>query len=365
MPVSAVNSSSATCSGLGVSAESSRIRVVDDHRHVTACRRRRHRMPTAKNDSAASATPRRSAGGSRLVPRSLARWPGITIVSTPVDTRTVDVFVDGDVAHPETDERREVGVVERPSHAGDRDAGARPVEGQQRQGRCPRASSSDVRARAVQHADPLLVPPARRSPGCWSGAAGRGRRSRRARGRADRRRRPGSSRAGSSSAAISSASSVSVWSLSGSWRSIVACARRPFEAGGADRVHVADEPGGREPGGERVIERAVGGDHDGAVGDAQRGRGRDRIRPGDDDHGFVHDVSLRRHYPDQVLGSVAATTLSARRTSELPVWISRGRGYSVATPVWRRNVRLSHTSVRWAISPSRITNSITPGMSSA
>ena len=33
--------------------------------------------------------------------------------------------------------------------------------------------------------------------------------------------------------------------------------------------------------------------------------------------------SLRRHYPDQVLGSVAAATLSARRSDELPVVLFR------------------------------------------
>jgi len=82
-----------------------------------------------------------------------------------------------------------------------------------------------------------------------------------------------------------------------------------------------------------MIERPVGGDHHGTIGDSLCDRWHDRIRPGDDDHGFVHVASLRRHYPDQVLGSVAAATLSARRTSELPVWISREPDYSGAMPV--------------------------------
>ena len=77
------------------------------------------------------------------------------------------------------------------------------------------------------------------------------------------------------------------------------------------------------PAGASPAARAWSSAPSAAITTASRGcaaprRGRDRIGSGDDDHGLVHGASLRRHYPDQVLGSVAATTLSARRIPRAP-----------------------------------------------
>ena len=50
----------------------------------------------------------------------------------------------------------------------------------------------------------------------------------------------------------------------------------PGESGLADRVEVADEPGRFQPRGERVVESAVGGEHDPVGGDAGDDVGQER-----------------------------------------------------------------------------------------
>ena len=90
--------------------------------------------------------------------------------------------------------------------------------------------------------------------------------------------------------------------------------RRPVEPGGVTRSRGRRPARRDQSGGAGMVEAAVGGDDRGRRRQRQHGDGIERRAAGRHHHGvacsFGHRF-LRRHYPDQVLGSAAAATLSA------------------------------------------------------
>ena len=105
---------------------------------------------------------------------------------------------------------------------------------------------------------------------------------------------------------------------------------RRLECIGRDRVEVADELIHVDAVGAGVVVPGVGRDHERAGRQALDGAWRRWVSASEHDHSTTSDsttlewvhVSLRWHYPDQVLGSVALMATLSARLPELPVVVA-------------------------------------------
>ena len=122
------------------------------------------------------------------------------------------------------------------------------------------------------------------------------------------------SRCGRIATAHAKASSVSVAALSAGWDSTAMCAFAQSSPAGETESRSPTSTSGTKPGGTGVVEAAIGGDDAVGAGNCSDGDGVERGATGRHHHrvdrSFWH-LFLRRHYPDQVLGSAAAAALSA------------------------------------------------------